>query len=79
MPAKKWLEDQVSLTPIKNQTIAVIGYGIQGRAQASNMVDSGLSVIVGLRKGKHGSKRKRNLTRLWRLQKLPSQLTSFIS
>jgi ketol-acid reductoisomerase len=51
MPAKKWLEDQVSLTPIKNQTIAVIGYGIQGRAQASNMVDSGLSVIVGLRKG----------------------------
>src|ERR687891_205179 len=51
MPAKKWLEDQVSLDPIKNQTIAVIGYGIQGRAQASNMVDSGLDVIVGLRKG----------------------------
>ena len=37
MPAKKWLEDEVSLAPIKNQTIAVIGYGIQGRAQASNM------------------------------------------
>src|ERR687889_1049040 len=50
MPAKKWLEDQVSLDPIKNQTIAVIGYGIQGRAQASNMIDSGLNVIVGLRK-----------------------------
>src|SRR5919107_5778064 len=50
MPAKKWLEDQVSLDPIKNQTIAVIGYGIQGRAQASNMRDSGLNVIVGLRK-----------------------------
>jgi ketol-acid reductoisomerase len=51
MPAKKWLEDDVSLTPIKGQTIAVIGYGIQGRAQASNMRDSGLNVIVGLRKG----------------------------
>ena len=51
MPAKKWLEDEVSLAPIKNQTIAVIGYGIQGRAQASNMKDSGLNVIVGLRKG----------------------------
>src|SRR5215208_4618297 len=51
MPAKKWLEDQVSLDPIKNQTIAVIGYGIQGRAQASNMMDSGINVIVGLRKG----------------------------
>src|SRR5919107_293780 len=51
MPAKKWLEDQVSLDPLRNQTIAVIGYGIQGRAQASNMMDSGLNVIVGLRKG----------------------------
>jgi ketol-acid reductoisomerase len=51
MPAKKWLEDQVSLDPIRNQTIAVIGYGIQGRAQATNMMDSGLNVIVGLRKG----------------------------
>src|SRR3954468_11349512 len=50
MPAKKWLEHEVSLAPIKNQTIAVIGYGIQGRAQASNMKDSGLKVIIGLRK-----------------------------
>jgi ketol-acid reductoisomerase len=51
MPAKKWLDNQVSLAPITNQTIAVIGYGIQGRAQASNMKDSGLNIIVGLRKG----------------------------
>lgn len=51
MPAKKWLDNEVSLDPIKNQTIAVIGYGIQGRAQASNMKDSGLKVIVGLRNG----------------------------
>jgi ketol-acid reductoisomerase len=51
MPAKKWLDNQVSLASISNQTIAVIGYGIQGRAQASNMKDSGLNIIVGLRKG----------------------------
>lgn len=51
MAAKKWLDNQVSLDPLKNQTVAVIGYGIQGRAQASNMKDSGLNVIVGLRKG----------------------------
>ncbi len=51
MPAKKWLDDQVQLDPIKNQTVAVIGYGIQGRAQASNIKDSGLDVVVGLRKG----------------------------
>ncbi|MEW5840436.1 ketol-acid reductoisomerase [Nitrososphaera sp.] len=49
--AKRWLDSQVSLDPIKKQKIAVIGYGIQGRAQASNMKDSGLDVIVGLRKG----------------------------
>ena len=51
MPAKKWLDNQVSLAPLKDQTVAVIGYGIQGRAQASNMKDSGIKVIVGLRKG----------------------------
>lgn len=51
MPAKRWLDSQVKIDPIKKQTIAVIGYGIQGRAQASNMKDSGLDVVVGLRKG----------------------------
>jgi ketol-acid reductoisomerase len=51
MAAKKWLDNQVKIDPIKKQTVAVIGYGIQGRAQASNMKDSGLDVIVGLRKG----------------------------
>ena len=51
MQAKKWLDKDVSMDAIQGQTIAVIGYGIQGRAQASNMRDSGLDVIVGLRKG----------------------------
>lgn len=34
-----------------NDTMAVIGYGSQGRAQSLNMKDNGLKVIVGLRKG----------------------------
>lgn len=50
MPAKRWLDNQVKIDPIKKQTVAVIGYGIQGRAQASNMKDSGIDVVVGLRK-----------------------------
>jgi len=50
MTAKKWFDSDVSLDPLKNKTIAVIGYGIQGRAQANNMKDSGLNVIVGLHK-----------------------------
>jgi len=49
--AKTWKDDDVSLDPIKNQVIAVIGYGIQGDAQANNMKDSGLNVIVGLKEG----------------------------
>ena len=38
--AKIWKDDDVSLEPLKNQTIAVIGYGIQGKAQSNNMQDS---------------------------------------
>jgi ketol-acid reductoisomerase len=51
MVAKKWLDDQVSLDAIKDLTVAVIGYGIQGSAQASNMKDSKINVVVGLRPG----------------------------
>ena len=32
---------------LKNETIAVIGYGVQGPAQALNMKDNGFNVIVG--------------------------------
>jgi ketol-acid reductoisomerase len=49
--AKTWKDTDISLDPIKNQTIAVIGYGIQGDAQANNLKDSGLKVIVGLKEG----------------------------
>ncbi len=49
--AQTWKDDEISLDPVRNQTVAVIGYGIQGDAQANNMKDSGLDVIVGLRGG----------------------------
>lgn len=48
---KRWNDADVTLDVLKDQTIAVIGYGIQGRAQANNLKDSGLDVVVGLRKG----------------------------
>ena len=35
---------------LKNEMISVIGYGVQGPAQALNMRDNGFNVIVGLRK-----------------------------
>jgi ketol-acid reductoisomerase len=49
--ARVYTDGDASLEPLKNKTIAVIGYGIQGRAQAMNLRDSGLRVVVGLRKG----------------------------
>ncbi len=36
---------------LKNETIAIIGYGVQGPAQALNLRDNGVKVIVGQRKG----------------------------
>ncbi len=49
--AKTWKDNEISLDPLKDQTIAVLGYGIQGNAQANNMKDSGLNVIIGLKEG----------------------------
>lgn len=37
---------------LQNETIAVIGYGVQGPGQSLNMRDNGFNVIVGQRKGK---------------------------
>jgi len=36
---------------LKGRRVAVIGYGSQGRAQSLNMRDSGVDVVVGLRRG----------------------------
>src|SRR4051795_13092663 len=37
-----------------SETIAVLGYGVQGKGQSLNMRDNGLSVIIGLREGSKG-------------------------
>ena len=36
---------------LKNEVVAVLGYGVQGPAQALNMRDNGIKVIVGQREG----------------------------
>ena len=43
---------------LKNETIAVIGYGIQGPGQAGNLRDNGFNVIVGQREGRSYEKAK---------------------
>ncbi len=44
--AKMYYDKDANLGIIKNKTIAIIGYGSQGHAQAQNLRDSGLRVIV---------------------------------
>jgi ketol-acid reductoisomerase len=44
---KTYFDADASLEPLRGQTLAIVGYGNQGRAQALNLRDSGLSVIVG--------------------------------
>ncbi len=44
-------KDDVKPGTFNNKTIAIIGYGSQGRSHARNLKDSGLDVIVGARRG----------------------------
>lgn len=48
---KIFYDSDADLNVLKDKTIAVIGYGSQGAGQAQNLHDSGLDVIVGVRKG----------------------------
>ena len=51
MPAVIYYENDATLGPLQDKTVAIIGYGAQGHAHALNLRDSGLSVIVGLHEG----------------------------
>jgi ketol-acid reductoisomerase len=51
MPAKVYYDDDANLALLKNKTIAILGYGSQGHAQALNLRDSGCNVIIGQRPG----------------------------
>jgi ketol-acid reductoisomerase len=51
MPATVYYDADCDLSLLKNKTIAIIGYGSQGHAQAQNLRDSGCNVIIGQRPG----------------------------
>lgn len=58
MAVTMYYEKDADLSVLKGKTIAIIGYGSQGHAQAQNLRDSGLNVIIGLREGKSFDKAK---------------------
>lgn len=48
---KVYYDKDANLDVLKGKKVAVIGYGSQGHAHSNNLKDSGVDVIVGLRKG----------------------------
>jgi ketol-acid reductoisomerase len=46
MPAKIYYDNDADLSLLKDKTIAILGYGSQGHAQAQNLRESGCKVIV---------------------------------
>lgn len=48
---KVFYDKDCDLSLIKGKTVAIIGYGSQGHAHALNLHESGVKVVVGLRKG----------------------------
>src|SRR5512134_1749899 len=53
---KVYYDKDADLSLIKGKTVAIIGYGSQGHAHALNLNESGVKVVVGLRKGGSWSK-----------------------
>jgi ketol-acid reductoisomerase len=51
MAAKVYYDEDADLSLLKGKTIAILGYGSQGHAQAQNLRDSGCTVVIGQRPG----------------------------
>jgi ketol-acid reductoisomerase len=49
--ARIYYDKDADVKALKGKTVAIIGYGIQGRGQALNLRDSGVKVIVAQRSG----------------------------
>jgi len=54
-----YYDKDANLELIRSKKVAVIGYGSQGHAHAQNLKESGVNVVVGLRKGKSWDKAKK--------------------
>ena len=55
--AKMYYENEISKEALAGQTVAIVGYGSQGRAHAMNLKESGFEVVVGLYEGSPSVKR----------------------
>ncbi len=51
MAINKYYDSDCNLGVLDGKTVAVIGFGSQGHADSENLAESGVNVVVGLRKG----------------------------
>ena len=51
MAATIYYDKDADLNALAGKTVAIIGYGSQGHAQAQNLRDSGVKVVIGQRPG----------------------------
>jgi ketol-acid reductoisomerase len=56
---KVYYDKDADIRLIKSKKVAVIGYGSQGFAHSNNLRDSGVDVVVGLRKGSASASKAR--------------------
>jgi ketol-acid reductoisomerase len=57
---KIYYDKDADLSLIKGKKVAIIGYGSQGHAHANNLKDSGVNVIVGVRKSGSSFEKAKN-------------------
>lgn len=60
-----YYDNHADLQVLRDKTVAVIGYGSQGHAQALNLRDSGVKVVIGLRYGKSWQRAEEDGFQVW--------------
>jgi ketol-acid reductoisomerase len=56
---KIYYDKDIKKNVLKGKTVCVIGYGSQGHAHANNLKESGINIIIGIRKGVSFDKAKK--------------------
>lgn len=67
---KVYYDNDANIDVLQNQNIGIIGYGIQGKAQALNLRDSGLNVCIGNRSDEYHSRAEKDKFEILSIDKL---------
>ncbi|MBD8004493.1 ketol-acid reductoisomerase [Bacillus norwichensis] len=71
--AKVYYNNEINEAAIQGKKIAIMGYGSQGHAHASNLKESGFDVIVGIRPGKSAEAAKEDGHEVYTVREAASQ------